>query len=111
MTGIKEAATTIWTQISQAMKNDRMLADCVVTSGPETTAVLVQLAEQCMRPHAPWLNANILPAVGVEVITANSDGDLQIGYYSHGQVAWIDRFGSIIRDVVQYSFLPKREQS
>jgi hypothetical protein len=86
MSETKMMATTLWTKLVVAMRQDGLIAHCVMQSGPATTAVLVEAVT------APEVQAalplSILPEKNRQVVAWDEKGRMTILIYTNDK-GWI----------------------
>ena len=105
MNPLLDAATDLWTRLFVAMRTDGIIAEKQQQAGPATCAVIVSMlqAQPQPAPHeAPWLQMNMVPQSGREVVARDTKGGLHILYYDAEAKSWFkgrarvraDRFDS-----------------
>ena len=106
MSALRMAATTLWTQLIDAMRADGIIAQCITQSGPATNAVITDAATKAL--HGPWLSMGIVPAApNRQVVAVSESGGLFVVWYDHVEQEWVHSSdGSIVGDaIVAYTFI------
>lgn len=102
MSALKEAATQLWSKLLTAMTSDGMFAPTHVirTSGPATTAVIVEIAQHIAQP---WIGMHIKPTPGREVVAIKRDNSsLEVLCVDDESMLWIDAFANTV-DATAYA--------
>lgn len=93
MSGLKEKATTIWTELLEGLRADGLIANAIQQSGAATTAVIVGLAktitENDGEQRAPWLSLSMVPQPGREVVAIDFTGKLHVIHFDADSNGWL----------------------
>jgi hypothetical protein len=111
-----KVAQLLWTGLLSAMKADGLIANCIESTGPQTTTFLnVMAMENIMKDGTlVWIPASIPPNRGAEVFAIstlhpNWPGDL----LRHDAVSdrWLTRTGRVVTSVTHYMVIPSRDSA
>lgn len=96
MNDLKEKASNLWTKLLQALRDDGLIANCVLQSGPATTSVIVELV-QLTDPS--WLRVEMKPAEDKWVIARTSEHDRFVAVTFFPKTGrWMDANGRTYTD-------------
>lgn len=110
MSAEKLMATTLWTQLVNAMRQDEMIAHCIVQAGPATAAVIMDTVRQVQQAQYPWLSADIKPQAEKQVLGIDIDGHVHLLRWNGG-CSWFDSAGEWHGDIVKWRYfdLPPKD--
>lgn len=96
MSALKMAATTLWTQLQQALLQDGLITSHIVTTGPATAKVIVDV---CNALEPAWLNMGIKPAEEGKWVLARDEGNNYCALRYYPKTArWMDHSGRTYTD-------------
>ena len=108
MNALKAMATTLWTQLLEAMQTDGLIARCITQSGPATTKVVVDACAAVMVVQQPWIGMHIKPVPSCLVVAIRRDTrELRVLYVDSVSKEWTDDHAKIVNvdDYVAYTFV------
>lgn len=111
-----QVAQLLWTGLLSALKADGLIANCIESTGPNTTTYLNILAmENVMKDGTLiWIPVSIPPNPGAEVFVIDMnhpswEGEL-LRYHPQAK-AWFDRRGQLHTNVTHYTVIPARDSA
>lgn len=92
MSDLQKTATAIWDRLVTAMRLDGMIANAITSTGPQTTQVVLQLAQDNLMHEADtlWVPIAIQPSKHAQIWGRNFDKPEQRGVV----IEWSDLYGA-----------------
>ena len=82
--GARMMAVVLWTKLVDAMRQDGIIDPAITQSGPATTAVLIDAAQD-----GQWFNMRIKPQPGKEVVAMDDRGKIAAPLEWDQQHGWL----------------------
>lgn len=108
---LNQVALIIWTGLLGALKADRLIAECIEQTGPNTTKFLSMLALDNINKDSSlmWVPVAIAPNPECEVFaisTQHPDWPGDLLKYNNMTGLWMTRAGSTVVGVTHYVVIP-----